>query len=270
MEVGCVSMGMKRFSRILPLMCVVGWSVVCVSADAEPPSEVAAPGSKRGRPDGSAGNKGPGDIGIGSPDAEGRLKMMTEKLGLSLEQQEKVRIILERNAPELRSLMAQGRENASEADKEKVRGLMRSQMEEIGTVLNPEQRAKMMEALKARGDRGDRGEGSGAVAGGRPPGEGGRVSPEERLKMMTERLGLNTDQQGRIRGIMEKYAPKLREAFSQGAGSGGGQGGELRGLMREQMKEISEVLSPEQRKKMMEGRSKEESGLKRLGEKGRR
>ena len=78
--------------------------------------------------------------------------MMTGKLGLTPDQQEKVKAIQEKNAPQFKELMAKGRENLTEEDKTKFRELMKSQMEEIGAVLTPEQREKMKE-MRPGGDR---------------------------------------------------------------------------------------------------------------------
>jgi len=95
--------------------------------------------------------RGPG----GSP--EERMKMMTEKLGLTGEQQGKVKEILAKNAPQLRELMAKGRENLSEEEKTKARELLKTQAEEIGTVLTPEQKEKWKEARAAASGPGGRG-----------------------------------------------------------------------------------------------------------------
>jgi len=84
-----------------------------------------------------------------------RLKIMTEKLGLSQDQQDKVKAIQEKHAPEFKELMAKGRENATDADKAKLRELVKTQMEEIGAVLTPEQKEKMKE-LRPGGPEGRR------------------------------------------------------------------------------------------------------------------
>ena len=93
-------------------------------------------------------------------DGAARLKFMTEKLSLTPEQQDKVKAIQEKNEPQFKELMAKGRENLTDEDKKKFGELMRSQMEEIGAVLTPEQREKMKELRGSRpgGDRkpGDR------------------------------------------------------------------------------------------------------------------
>ena len=201
---------------------------------------------KRGRPDGAAPDggprRGPRDGAGGMPSMEERLKMMTERLGLNSEQQGRVRSILEKNGPELKALFEKGRENATEADKEKFRSLMKGQMDEIAAVLNPDQREKFKEAMK------NRVEGRG---GEKPPGspgslaEGGAGRMEERLAVMKEKLGLTPEQQQKVRAVFEKNAGKMREAFSAG-------GDKVREAMRAQMEEVGALLTPEQREKMRE------------------
>jgi len=46
--------------------------------------------------------------------------MLTEKLGLTQDQQDKVKAIQEKNAPQFKDLLAKGRENLSEDDKTKL------------------------------------------------------------------------------------------------------------------------------------------------------
>lgn len=133
--------------KLLPLLIltVAGLLVVPASLQAEE-AKPGGPGrEKRG---------GPGGPGRGNP--EERLKMMTEKLGLSEEQQSKVKAIQEKNGPKMKELMAKGRENLSEEDRTKMRELMKTQMEEIGAVLTPEQREKMKEMRGAGGPGGER------------------------------------------------------------------------------------------------------------------
>ncbi len=102
----------------------------------------------------SAEDAKPGRAGRGDP--ADRLKMMTEKLSLTEEQQTKVKEIYAKNAPQMKELMSKGRDNLSEDDKKKVREMMRTQMEEIGAVLTPEQKEKMKGLRTERGGAGAR------------------------------------------------------------------------------------------------------------------
>ena len=69
--------------------------------------------------------------------------MMTEKLGLTQEQQDKIKAIIVKNADAFKALMAKGRENLTEEDKTKLRELMKTQSEETAAVLTDEQKAKI-------------------------------------------------------------------------------------------------------------------------------
>jgi Spy/CpxP family protein refolding chaperone len=114
------------------------------------------------------GARRPGGPGGQRATPEERLKRMTELLGLSQEQQDKIKAIQEKNAPAMKELMAKGRENLTEEDKTKMRELFKTQMEETGAVLTPEQKEKWKAEMEKRG--GPRGEG-GPRRGGDKPGE---------------------------------------------------------------------------------------------------
>jgi len=77
---------------------------------------------------------------------EARLKAMTERLGLSADQQAKIKAIFEKNAAKFKELMDKGRDNLTDADKKTMGDLRKAQTEEINAVLTPEQLAKMKEA----------------------------------------------------------------------------------------------------------------------------
>jgi Spy/CpxP family protein refolding chaperone len=82
------------------------------------------------------------------------------------------------------------------------------------------------------------------------PGSRSRMSPEERLKKMTEVLGLTQDQQDKIKGIFEKYTPQMKELFSKGfANLTDEDKTKARELLKTQSEEIAAVLTPEQKEK---------------------
>jgi len=83
-----------------------------------------------------------GERGRGRFSPEERLKRMTESLGLTQEQQGKMKAIYEKNAPVFKEFMAKGRENLTEEDRTKLRELMKAQGEAIEAVLTPEQKEK--------------------------------------------------------------------------------------------------------------------------------
>ena len=95
------------------------------------------------KPAGEAPERGErGERGRGRFSPEERLKRMTEVLGLTQEQQDKMKAIYEKNAPVFKELMAKGRENLTAEDKTKLRALMKAQGEAIKAVLTPEQKEK--------------------------------------------------------------------------------------------------------------------------------
>ena len=75
---------------------------------------------------------------------------MTEELGLTQDQQDKIKAIFEKYAPQAKELMSKGRENLTEEDKTKFRELMKTQGDEISAVLTPEQKEKMKAAMDKR------------------------------------------------------------------------------------------------------------------------
>ena len=83
-----------------------------------------------------------GERGRGRFSPEERLKRMTESLGLTQEQQGKMKAIYEKNAPVFKEFMATGRENLTEEDKTRLRELMKAQGKAIEAVLTPEQKEK--------------------------------------------------------------------------------------------------------------------------------
>lgn len=103
----------------------------------------------------AAGKHGFGGRG-GNP--EERIKMMTEKLGLTDDQQAKIKDVFAKDAPQIRDLLAKGRKNLTAEDHTKLRELMKGQAEAVGAILTPEQKAKWKEARASR--RGERGKGA--------------------------------------------------------------------------------------------------------------
>ncbi len=134
--------------KLLPLLILTLTGLLAIPTATR--AEDAKPGGKKG---------GPGGAGAGGGERmnpEARLKMMTEKLGLTEEQQGKVKAIQEKNAPAMKELMAKGRDNLTEEDKTKMREAMKAQMEEIAAVLTPEQKEKMKEMRGPGGPGGER------------------------------------------------------------------------------------------------------------------
>jgi len=78
---------------------------------------------------------------------------MAETLGLTQEQQDQIKAILERNASTIKELMAKGFQNFTEDDMIQMRELIRSQFEDVSAVLTPEQKEKIKAGMQRR--RGD-------------------------------------------------------------------------------------------------------------------
>jgi Spy/CpxP family protein refolding chaperone len=85
---------------------------------------------------------------------EERVKRMTETLGLSQDQQDKIKTLFENNSAAVKALMAKGFQNLTEEDKTEMREMMKSQFKKIKEVLTPEQQEKLKaEMEKRRGNR---------------------------------------------------------------------------------------------------------------------
>ena len=94
----------------------------------------------------------PAGRGAGRFSPEERLKHMTETLGLTQEQQDKIKAIYAKNAPAIKEIMGKGYQNLSDEDKTKMREMMKAQTEAIDAVLTPEQKEKQKaEMAKRRG-----------------------------------------------------------------------------------------------------------------------
>jgi Spy/CpxP family protein refolding chaperone len=152
-----------------------------------------------------------------------RLEAMREKLGLTAEQLEKIKPVMEAQASKLKTIREDG-SLSEEQKREKARGEsgeLRKLMEEL---LTSEQKTKLAEMMKERG--GDNG--------------GGGV--EVRLRGMKEKLGLSDEQALKIRPILEEEAPKLKEASPD----------QRKEMVRESLQRIASELTPEQRETMKE------------------
>jgi len=92
----------------------------------------------------------------------------------------------------------------------------------------------------------------GPAGAARPDGPGGRrMDPEARLKIMAEKLGLDADQQAKIKAIYEKSAPKMKEIMAKGfANLTDADKTAMRDLVKAQMDEVAAVLTPEQQAKL--------------------
>lgn len=90
---------------------------------------------------------------------------------------------------------------------------------------------------------------------------GHRMEPLARLKIMTEKLGLDADQQAEIKAIFEKNRPQFKELMSKGRENlTDADKVTLRELMKTQAEEMKAVLTPAQQEKLMQLRSHHRGG----------
>jgi periplasmic protein CpxP/Spy len=89
---------------------------------------------------------------------EERLKMLTEKLSLTPEQQEKVKAVYAKNVETLKT-MRQDKSLSEDAKRQKFTEMRRTEMQEINGILTPEQQEKMKTLFRER---------AGAARGARP------------------------------------------------------------------------------------------------------
>jgi Spy/CpxP family protein refolding chaperone len=107
------------------------------------PLALHAEDGKPNRPEGREGRGGPGGPRF-SP--EERLKMMTEKLGLNQEQQDKIKAIMEESRGKFEGM----KDLTPDERREKMREVMKADREKIGEVLTPEQKEKWKAAMEER------------------------------------------------------------------------------------------------------------------------
>jgi Spy/CpxP family protein refolding chaperone len=82
---------------------------------------------------------------------------------------------------------------------------------------------------------------------------GRHMDPEARLKMLTEKLGLDADQQAKIKAIYEKNAPKFKEFMAKGRENiTDADKTAMRELFKSQAEEVAAILTPEQKEKFKE------------------
>ncbi|MHC1696740.1 MAG: hypothetical protein AB9919_01485 [Geobacteraceae bacterium] len=152
-----------------------------------------------------AKNQQQGKMGCGCAmskqmNADSHLAMMAKCLGLSEDQKAKVKPILEENFKEKQAVFA---------DTNLTRDQRRAKMQELRTklhdqvkpLLTTEQNSKVAEMWKTKGHHGK------GKHGCMKPGHHGkdfRMDPTKHLERMTACMGLSTDQQGKIKPILEE------------------------------------------------------------------
>ncbi|MEK0445957.1 MAG: hypothetical protein RLZZ399_1278 [Verrucomicrobiota bacterium] len=87
-------------------------------------------------------------------DPAARMRMLSEKLNLTQDQQIQLREVFLRDGGAIKELRSKGVENLTDAEKAKLRELMKSRLEEMETILSAEQMAKAKELWAQRRDEG--------------------------------------------------------------------------------------------------------------------
>ncbi len=76
----------------------------------------------------------------------------------------------------------------------------------------------------------------------------------DRLKEMTEKLALTEEQQGKLKEVFAKYAPKAQEVRKDTALSQEDKRAKMTEIRKSETEEIRALLTPEQKEKMKEMR----------------
>ena len=158
-----------------------------------PPPEGHHPGGPRER------------HGFGDP-----LKHLTKELGLTEEQQAKIKPILEEGMPVIRTI--------EEDAHRKVEAMMNGIAAQVRPLLTSDQQKKL-DALKERMQKGPRppfAGGPGGMPGHQGPMAGGERPPmppgghPDILGRLTQELNLNADQQAKLKAIAETVKPQMK------------------------------------------------------------
>lgn len=221
--------------------------------------------------------------GQGSPNSQGRQNMspaelvasqtkrLVDELKLNKDQEAKITAIYKKSSANNTTDMQKMRD-ASDAERTKMRETMQKardqQEKDIKAVLTPAQLKTYEESLKNR-------------QGGRMGGQGGfggqNMSPEEMIKMQTQRLveqyKLNKDQEAKVTAINKKYSQNQTTDFSRMRDASDEERTKMRDAMQkvqaDKNKEIRAVLTADQAKLFDENQKKQEeqrrSGQGRMG-----
>lgn len=81
------------------------------------------------------------------------------------------------------------------------------------------------------------------------PGGPGRVDPAERLKMMSEKLGLNDEQQAKVKDLLAKSGDKMKALREDKALSQEDRRAKMQEIRKDEMEQMRTILTPEQQEK---------------------
>ncbi len=175
----------KRFIGILAACGVLSAGTQAVMAQTEPGTPVS---------------RGPAAMKRAKPDMYGpeyRLEMMTHRLGLSEEQQAKIKPILAEEDLQLKALRGNDSYNRDER-RSRLQELNTATYDKIRPILTPEQQKKHEQAKKIIREKRSN------IRSSRPgPNQDGNDS-EKRIQRLTLDLGLTAEQQAKIKPILDE------------------------------------------------------------------
>lgn len=150
-----------------------------------------------------------------------KIQAAADKLGLTPEQRDKIREIQAKHAEQHKAMRAERR------------ALLQEELKALATALTPEQREKVKELAEDRAE-----EVKQQAPKGLPAFAGERDTLAERVESAEESIGLSDEQQEKMETALASYADR-HEAMKE----------KCREACEEEFKEISAVLTPEQRMK---------------------
>lgn len=182
-----------------------------------------------------------------------RLRVLSNRLNLSREQQASVKPILDDQYVQSQAVKQDG--SLSQDDKtNKLREVQEASSSKIRTLLDDSQKQKYAELEQEMGQRVGRGQGEGrgpdGIREGRGQGQGqGRPTVAEHLKFLTDKLSLSPDQQPKIQAILEDQRAQMQTIWQDNSLSREDKTGKAQIVREATNTKIRAVLTDDQRKK---------------------
>ncbi len=178
-------------------------------------------------------------------DPSKHLARMTTCMGLSAEQQAKIKPILETNFKEMQALHAD--KNLTRQQRQaKMQELRVKLHDQIKPLLTPEQNSKVAGMWTARGHRGKMG--NCRMKAGHQ-GKDFRMDPSKHLARMTTCMGLSAEQQAKIKPIIEENYQQKQAVFADKTLTRDQRRAKMQELRGQLHEKIKPLLTPEQLKK---------------------
>lgn len=231
-------MGLEKAALVIMVICgtlIAGLQPALAQLDQEP-----------------AAGRGPATMrrnmgALSQPDK--RLNLMTQTLGLTKEQQEKIKPILAEEYGQLEALRGNDTLNRDER-RTRLRQLNESTYEKVKPLLTPLQQQKHDEMKKMIGEN------RAKKRKTRPGPSPEENTPEKRLSRLTLYLGLTPEQQVKIKPILEEEYAQLESFRGNDTINREQRRVKLQALNESTYEKIKPVLTPEQQKKHNEIRQR--------------